>query len=77
MSNDVLGIDVKVKQTVRRGPAENTGAAEYLFERKVFKVKNAQIISASDFAITLDEDVRKEAEAEFRSKRKRAFIKKV
>ena len=76
LSNDVLGIDVKVKQTVRRGPAENTGAAEYLFERKVFKVKNAQIISASDFAITLDEDVRKEAEAEFRSKKEKELLLK-
>jgi len=74
LNKDVLGIGVEVKQTVRRGPAERTGAEEYLFERKVFKVKNAQIISASDFAIALDKDVRKEAETEFRIEKEKELL---
>lgn len=74
LDKDVFGIDAEVKQTVRRGPAEHTGAEGYLFESKVFKVKNAQIISASDFALALDKDVRKQAETEFRLQKEKELL---
>lgn len=58
--------DYSVIQTIRRGPSEETVAAKDLFERNIFKVKNAQIISASDFSISLDEDQKNAAKKEFR-----------
>lgn len=76
LGKDVLGIGHEVKQTVRRGPAEHTGAVDFLFDQKVFKVNNAQIISASDFAIALDKDVRKEAETEFRIEKEKELLLK-
>ena len=45
-----------------------------MFESKVFKVKNAQIISASDFALALDKDVRKQAETEFRLQKEKELL---
>ena len=65
-----------VKQTIRRGPSENTMSAYDLFDRDIFKVKNAQIISASDFSIGLDDDQKTVALSEFRKRKKVEFIKK-
>ena len=47
-----------------------------LFDRDIFKVKNAQIISASDFSIGLDDDQKTVALSEFRKRKKVEFIKK-
>jgi hypothetical protein len=55
-----------VKQTIRRGPSENTMSTSDLFERDIFKVKNAQIISAADFSIGLDDDQKLAAKKDFR-----------
>jgi len=74
LNYDVLGVNYEVKQTVRRGPAENTGAVDILFDQKVFKVKNAQIISASDFSIGLDDDVKKQAIDEFRTEKVKSLL---
>lgn len=74
LDKNVLGIGYKVKQTVRRGPAEHTGAVDFLFHQNVFKVKNAQIISASDFSIGLDNDVKNQAVAEFRADKEKSLL---
>lgn len=74
LGKDALGIGHEVKQTVRRGPAEKAGAVDFLFDQNVFKVNNAQIISASDFSIGLDSDVKKQAVAEFRADKERSLL---
>lgn len=65
-----------VLQTIRRGPNEGSMAASDLFERDIFKVKNAQIISASDFSIGLDNDQKEKAELEFRKNIEKEYSKK-
>ena len=65
-----------VKQTIRRGPSEATMSALDLFERDIFKVKNAQIISATDFSIELDEDQLARAKSEFIKIKEEEFTKK-
>lgn len=74
LDKGVLGIGKEVKQTVRRGPAEHTGAVDFLFDQNVFKVKYAQIISASDFSIGLDEDVKKQAVSQFRAEKEKSLL---
>ena len=64
-----------VNQTIRSGPSEGMAAAD-LFERDIFKVKNAQIISASDFSIGLDEDQKTQAVSEFRKRKEIEFSQK-
>lgn len=64
-----------VKQTIRRGPSEGM-AANDLFERDIFKVKNAQIISASDFSVGLDDDQKTLAISGFRKRKKDELTKK-
>ena len=65
-----------VKQTIRRGPSEATMSASDLFERDIFKVKNAQIISASDFSIELNAEQIGKAKKEFISIKEEEFTKK-
>lgn len=65
-----------VKQTIRRGPSEDTMSASDLFERDIFKVKNAQIISAADFSIELDTDQIARAKSEFIKIKEEEFTKK-
>ena len=65
-----------VKQTIRRGPSEDTMSASDLFERDIFKVKNAQIISAADFSIALDADQIARAKKEFIRIKEEEFTKK-
>ena len=71
---DILGLGAEIKQTVRSGPAEHTGAAEFLFDQNIFKVKNAQIISASDFSIGLLKDQKDQAIAEFRIEKEKELL---
>jgi hypothetical protein len=74
LDKDVLGINHPVRQTVRRGPSEGSGSADFLFDQNVFKVKNAQIISAADFSIALNDEERKQAVAEFRYNKERELL---
>jgi len=74
LNKEALGVGIEIKQTVRRGPAEKTGAADFLFEQDVFKVKNAQIISASDFAIGLNDTDRETAVARFRLEKEKELL---
>jgi hypothetical protein len=74
LDKDVLGINHPVRQTVRRGPSKDSGAADFLFEQDIFKVKNAQIISANDFSIALDNDVKKRAVEEFRIEKEKELL---
>ncbi len=71
---DVLGLGFKIKQTVRRGPEEGSSAADFLLEQDIFKVRNAQIISASDFSIGLEESEKKNAINEFRLEREKQLL---
>lgn len=69
--------DHSVKQTIRRGPTEkNIMSTSDLLERNVFKVKNAQIISAADFSIGLDDDQIENAKFEFRKIKEIEFAEK-
>jgi hypothetical protein len=70
----ILGIDVEIKQTVRRGPTESSGAADFLFDQNIFKVNNAQIISATDFSIGLSDPQREQAIYEFRMEREKQLL---
>lgn len=74
LGNDVLGVGKKIRQTVRTAPTENTSASEMLFEQNIFKVKNAQIISASDFSIGLSEQEKERAIAEFRLEKEQEYL---
>lgn len=71
---DVLGLGVEIRQTVRRGPEEGSGAADFLLEQSIFKVKNAQIISASDFSIGLTKSQKEDVIAEFRVEREKQLL---
>jgi hypothetical protein len=73
--NDSLGLGIEIKQTVRRGPAEGSNAAEFLFDQNIFKVKNAQIISASDFSIGLLPSQKIQAVEEFKKDREQQLLK--
>ena len=73
--NDSLGLGIEIKQTVRRGPTEGSNAAEFLFEQNIFKVKNAQIISASDFSIGLLPSQKIQAVEEFKKEREQQLLK--
>lgn len=74
LSKEILGLDREIVQTVRRGPTQYTGAVEFLFEQDVFKVKNAQIISGADFAITLDQETKRRAVKEFRLEKEKELL---
>jgi hypothetical protein len=76
LPKNILGIGHEITQTIRRGPAEGSGAEAYLFEQNVFKVKNAQIISASDFSIGLNKEVKKQAITEFRHEKEKELLEK-
>lgn len=69
-----LGLGVQVGQTVRSGPEEDSGAVEFLFEQDVFKVKNAQIISATDFSIGLSDPQKDEAISAFRMEKEKQLM---
>lgn len=71
---DVLGLGFKITQTIRRAPIEGSGAADTLFEQDIFKVKNAQIISATDFSIGLSKSQKEDAIAEFRIEREKQLL---
>jgi hypothetical protein len=74
LDKEVLGLNQSIKQTVRRGPSEGSGSADFLLDQNVFKVKNAQIISASDFSIALNREEKKQAVAEFRLNREKELL---
>jgi hypothetical protein len=74
-NNDSLGVGIDIKQTVRRGPSEGSNAAEFLFEQNIFKVKNAQIISASDFSLGLSGSQSKQAGEEFKLEKEKQLLK--
>ena len=71
---DDLGLGFEIRQTVRRGPEEGSSAADFLFEQDIFKVRNAQIISAADFSIGLSESQKKEAISEFRAEKEKQLL---
>lgn len=74
---EISGLPYDIKMTIRSGPGNSKGNNNdrtELLKNNIFKARNATIINASDFSISLSENERKNVVSKFKEDRKKKLI---